>query len=264
MVSLRKLLLQEQNRLEEIMQKTEKRLLNAPPGTLYVSKKEKWLQYYHHLPGEKKERIYLPKTNMELIQKLAQKSYDEKVLKLVKARLAQIKRITKDYSEDEIEQIYLRESDKRKKLICPVEPTWEQQLENWMSEDYKGKAYKEGTPVILTEKGERGRSKSEKILADYFYRKEIPYKYERPLYLKGFGIIYPDFTFFSRKRNQEIYWEHDGRMGDPVYVQNAILKIQAYEDNDIYPGERLILTYETEKTVLDTRKIEKLVERYLL
>ena len=185
-------------------------------------------------------------------------------MKLVKARLAQIKRITKDYSEDEIEQIYLRESDKRKNLICPAEPTWEQQLENWMSEEYKGKAYKEGIPVILTEKGERVRSKSEKILADYFYRKNIPYKYERPLYLKGFGIIYPDFTFFSRKRNQEIYWEHDGRMGDPVYVQNAILKIQAYEDNDIYPGERLILTYETEKTVLDTRKIEKIVERYLL
>ena len=53
-------------------------------------------------------------------------------------------------------------------------------------------------------------------------------------------------------------------MDDPVYVQNAIRKIQAYEENDIYPGERLILTFETGKIVLDTRTIERLVCRYLL
>ena len=28
-------------------------------------------------------------------------------------------------------------------------------------------------------------------------------------------IVYPDFTFLSRKTKQEIYWEHDGRMDDP-------------------------------------------------
>ena len=41
-------------------------------------------------------------------------------------------------------------------------------------------------------------------------------------------------------------------------------KIQAYEENGIYPGERLILTFETEKTVLDIRMVKRLVERYLL
>ena len=51
---------------------------------------------------------------------------------------------------------------------------------------------------------------------------------------------------------------------EPVYAQNAVRKIQAYEENDIYPGERLILTFETEKIVLDTRMIESLVYRYLL
>ncbi len=37
-----------------------------------------------------------------------------------------------------------------------------------------------------------------------------------------------------------------------------------YVENNIYPGERLILTYETEKTVLNTKIIEKLAARYLL
>lgn len=117
--------------------------------------------------------------------------------------------------------------------------------------------------MILNERGERVRSKSEKILADFFYRNRIPYKYECPLHLKNFGMVYPDFTFLSAKTGQEIYWEHDGRMDDPVYAQSAVKKIYAYEENDIYPGERLILTYETEKTVLNMQIVERLVHKYL-
>ena len=73
----------------------------------------------------------------------------------------------------------------------------------WYEEEYHGKEFKEGVPVILTEKGERVRSKSEKIIADYFYRKNILYKYEKPLYLNGYGIVYPDFTLLSRKQERK-------------------------------------------------------------
>ena len=52
-------------------------------------------------------------------------------------------------------------------------------------------------------------------------------------------------------------------MDDPIYAKNAIKRIQIYEKNDIYPGERLILTYETSQIVLDFLLLEKLVERYL-
>ena len=157
----------------------------------------------------------------------------------------------------------MNECRERQRLIQPVEPTWEQQLREWMSKDYKGKEFREDTPVILTEQGERVRSKSEKILADYFTRKGIDYKYECPLHLKGYGVVYPDFTILSKKTRQEIYWEHDGRMDDPMYAQSAVRKIQAYEENDIYPGERLILTFETQKNILNTKMIEKMVCRYL-
>ena len=75
--------------------------------------------------------------------------------------------------------------------------------------------------------------------------------------------MHPDFTFLSPKTRQEIYWEHDGRMDEPAYAQQAVRKIQAYEENGIYPGERLILTFETEKCVLSTTMIEKLVTKYL-
>lgn len=158
----------------------------------------------------------------------------------------------------------MKEHPERRKLICPVEPSWDQQIQEWESGEYKRKEFREGTPVIMTDKGERVRSKSEKILADYFYRKGIPYKYECPLYLNGFGTVYPDFTFLSKKTGKEIYWEHDGKMDSPEYAENAVRKINAYEENDIFPGERLILTFETGKTILNTKRIEELVARYLI
>lgn len=149
-------------------------------------------------------------------------------------------------------------------LVMPIEPTWEQKLAQWDGETYQGKEFYEGTAVIITEKGERVRSKSEKILADYFYRNNIIYKYEKPLFLKGYGTVYPDFTFLSRKTGEEIYWEHEGMMDKSDYAKTAVKKLESYQKNGIYLGERLIATFETEQTLLNSQIIEQLVQKYLL
>lgn len=262
MKGLRKLLLEEKHRLENIIKETKERLQKAPEGKLRLSKSHNHVQYYC-CNGEKKFGEYIPKEKAELARKLAQKSYDEKVLQLSEKRVSQINRIIKDYVDDEVERVYQEEHIERRKLINPVELTWEQKVNEWKEKEYRGKDFQEGTPVLLTEKGERVRSKSEKIMADYFWRHGILYKYECPLYLKGVGMVYPDFTFLSDKTGEEIYWEHNGRADDPVYARNMVKKINAYENNGIFPGERLILTYETEQTVLNTGKIEQLVKKYL-
>lgn len=82
--------------------------------------------------------------------------------------------------------------------------------------------------------------------------------------MNGIGTIYPDFTFLSPKTGKEIYWEHNGKVDDPAYARKMVRKIQAYENNEIFQGERLILTYETEQTILNTSKIEQLVKHYLI
>ena len=91
--------------------------------------------------------------------------------------MQQIKNLSEVYRDDEIEMIYQKENIIRQRLILPVEMTWEQRMEQWISEKYEGKQFKESDPVIYSEKGERVRSKSEKILADYFFHKNIPYNY---------------------------------------------------------------------------------------
>lgn len=264
MTNLKTMLMQEQIRLEKILTKTKEQLKDVPPGTLRLTHAKESVQFYHHLPGGKSGGQYILRTNTELVRRLAQKSYDKKILKQAERRLNQIRRITRDYDEEEIEKIFWQEHKERQKLIQPAEPLWEQQLETWMAKNYEGKGFQKDSPMILTEQGERVRSKSEKILADCFYRHKIPYKYEHPLYLKGYGTVYPDFTFLSRKNKREIYWEHHGMMDDPSYAESTIQKIQAYERNDIYPGEQLILTFETGKLVLDMEIAEKLMQKYLL
>lgn len=263
MRGLKDMLLAEKARLEKIVQVTESRLKDAEEGSLRLSRSQNCTQFYY-CTEEHKKGVYLSKSKEGLIRRLAQKSYDEKVFRLAMKRLGQIERIVRDYEDDEIVNIYRKEHPERQKFVQPVEISWEQKFEKWKSEPYKGKEFYGENPVILTEQGERVRSKSEKIMADYFFRNGIEYKYECPLYLKGVGTIYPDFTFLSPKNGVEIYWEHQGRMDDPGYVQKAVRKILSYEKHGIFVGERLILTYETEQIILNTDKIEQLVRKYLV
>lgn len=261
MNGLKTMLLKEQKHLETIVNEVKRRQESVPDGHLRISKDRNHIRYYQCT--DEGNEIYIPRVEKQLPRQLAQKTYDLKVLKKAEPILKQIKKITKEYSDDEIEQIYRSMSKERQALVTPVEPTWEKKLAEWYLEEFEGKEFQEGTPVIYAENGERVRSKSEKILADLFYRKNILYKYEKPLYLKGYGIVYPDFTFLSEKTGQEIYWEHEGMMDKPEYARKAVHKIDSYQKNDIYIGERLILTFETEQSMLNSKIAEQLVERLL-
>ena len=262
MHGLRNMLVQEQARLEQMISKINEDQFSELDGYLRISNDKGKCRYYHCLND--RNGTYITGKNENLIKKLAQKTYNISVLKKAEHRLKQITKITKDYSDDEIENLYTSLHKDRMKLIVPVEQPWNQLVEKWHEQEYAGKEFKEGTPVILTERGERVRSKSEKMLADYFDKRRIAYKYEKPLYLKGHGTVYPDFTFLSPKTRQEIYWEHDGRMDDPDYARKAIRKIETYEKNGILPGKNLILTFETSQSILDMKVVEKLTKEYLI
>ncbi len=261
MNGLRELLLQEQKHLQRIIANVSESKIVTPEGRLRISVDHGVTRFYQCIDDRYGE--YIPRENIQLPRQLAQKTYNEKVLKTAEARTRHIARCLKDYNDDEIEQLFTSLHPERQKLITPVEPAFRQLQEQWYSEPYVGKAFKEGLPVILTERGERVRSKSEKILADFFYRNKILYKYEKPLNLSGYGIVYPDFTFFSKKLRKEIFWEHEGMMDKPEYAIKAVKKLNRYQLNGIMPGERLILTFETEQDVLNSKIVSDLLDRYL-
>ncbi|MCR5256184.1 MAG: hypothetical protein K6D96_09710 [Acetatifactor sp.] len=262
MHGLKQMLLNEQKYLENILTQLEKKSSNTlPQGCLRISVDGKRTRYYQCIND--RYGTYIPKGNLELARQLAQKTYYNSVKEKAASRLKLISKCLIDYSDDEIEQLYESLHSKRQALITPLEPTAEQLEKQWYEETYRSKEFHDVAPVILTEKGERVRSKSEKILADFFYRNNILYKYEKPLTLVGYGTVYPDFTFFSKKLRKEIYWEHEGMMDKAEYARSAVKKINTYQTNGIYPGERLILTFETEQEILNSKIISELTDKYL-
>ena len=70
-----------------------------------LSKEQKSVQHYHHMYDNEKNGSYIPKAKKERIWTLAQKSYDERIVRLARKRLGQIGRILRDYDDDEIEKI---------------------------------------------------------------------------------------------------------------------------------------------------------------
>lgn len=261
MNGLKKILTEEKVRLDAIIQKAKEELQSVPEGYLRISRGKKKPRYYQCL--DNRNEVYISSKNEELPRQLAQKTYNCQVLKKAEVRLKQISKILEDYSDNEMEELYYSLGDERKKLITPIEPLWEQTVQQWLQMPYQGKEFLENTPVILTNRGMRVRSKSEKNIADYFDQHGVPYKYECPLYLEGYGIIYPDFTVMSSKTGKVVYWEHFGKMDDPTYARKTVKKINVYERNGFFQGEGLIMTYETEHSVLNVRTIERLVKQYL-
>ncbi len=268
MQGLKEMLEHEEARLHAIKQVVDDRLRDVPEGNLRITSNGKRPQFMHCIDDEnqkhsKKQGVYIKQENYKLAYRLAQKAYDQKIKRLVDKRLKQLGKLTTEYRDNEIEELYEQLHPIRKTLIKPVEIPWEQRLKEWKSIPYVGKPFESGTPEIYTKKGERVRSKSEKILADTFCDLGIEYKYECPIRLKGYGIVYPDFTFLRKRDCREIYWEHDGRMDDPQYAEKAIRKINSYIANDILPGDKLIITYETTGVVLNDRIIKLLIEKYI-
>ncbi len=235
---------------------------DAPEGKLRIGKSQGCVQYYHCTEETTHNGVYLPKSSLELAKQLAQKGYDEKTLKYAKTTYSQITKLLKNYQDEKLEQIFYNENTEKQKLIVPVEETYAQKLERWMEKPYSGKGFGVDDPIITTDKGLRVRSKSERFMANYFDSLGFRYKYECPLILKPYGTIYPDFTFLSRRTGEEIYWEHEGMMDNPEYAKNAVKKIELYAQNGIFPGEKLILTFETSTQVLDKKILETLVQRY--
>lgn len=198
-----------------------------------------------------------------MVQKLAQKDYDEKILSSINKELYALDKYMMLEPEISAEEIYENLQEERRKLIIPIVESREEFIFNWEKMEYVSKAFDAFAPILYTAKGERVRSKSEVIIADSLNREGVPYRYECPLYVEGWGTVHPDFTVLNVKERKEIYWEHLGMMDDMEYAEKSIEKLNIYALNNILPGINLILTYETGKVPLNQKIVQLMIEKYL-
>ena len=263
MEEVRKVLEERKIQLMQLKKMKEKALQNVPKGALRICCNGNRTQYYHRKERKDRRGVYLPEKEKDLAGILAQKEYDQKVLHAVEKELRVIEKCLAGYPVTDAEVIYEKLHEERKKLVLPIRESEEQFVRNWEAVVYQGKGFEENAPEFYTAKNERVRSKSEWIIADFLKREGIPYRYEYPMYLNGMGQVYPDFTVLNVKSRKELYWEHLGMMDDVAYMERALQKIAAYEQNGIYLGESLILTYETGKSPLSQKLVMNKIEHYL-
>ena len=263
MEQLKKSLEEREKVLLQLKKEKEKALAKAPSGTLRVCAGGNRTQYYHRIDPKDFNGVYIKEKDVHIAQSLAQKDYYKKVLHSIKKEMGSIKKYLSEYPETTPEQIYDKLHNARKQLVKPILESDEQYISRWENIIYEGKKFYENTPEFFTLKGERVRSKSELIIADLLNKEAIPYRYEYPIQLKGIGKIYPDFTVLNVNKRKELYWEHLGMMDEPNYVERALQKITYYEQNGIFPGENLILTYETKKTTLNQKIVSLIIQQHL-
>lgn len=252
-------------KLENLMKMIDKFQSHAPQGCLKFQNKGENTYFYQQYMDESKnkwDRKYIKKENISLAKELAQKQYYTAIKPVLEKSLNALKSFIKQYQPEEIEKIYDNLSPERKNLITPLYDNREERIRKWNEEIYeKNNAYSENLK-FETEQGEVVRSKSEVIIANILYqhRKDILYKYERPISVVVDGrkkIIYPDFTILNIHTGKITYWEHAGRMDDPNYANDFVKKVNTYIANNLLPGKDVVFTYESSANPLEIRVIKK-------
>ena len=250
--------------LEQQIDKVYERLKKAPPGALRIIKKWNKHQYYHRENTNDSQGKYIPEKDRPLAVRLAQKDYDNKLLKVLENQQKAIENFIKDYDPDAAQQVYEKLSDQRKALVTPEYLSDEEFIQQWMSQPYTRLGFKEEDQEFYTAKGERVRSKSEILIADALGRHNIPYLCEFPVYNHGVLFAAPDFKCLNVRLRKEYYWEHLGKLGDEDYARRNVRKMDKYSLADDFDESRLILTFETDSQPLNTKVIEEKIRKYLL
>ena len=234
----------------------EKKLKEFPEGRLSVKHRKNVCHFYRE--GLVSGVEYLNKDNSDLIEKLVQKNYLEKVLKAAKQECTALQKALNIYPVTVAEEVYDTLAPDRKALAKPIILSDKEFAKRWLATPYKRKTIKKGITTFKTLKGDKVRSKSEVIIADRLWANGIPYKYECPL-IAGGEIIHPDVTILRMSDRKIVYHEHCGRMDDPGYTEDMVNRNNLYAKERIYNGDRLFYSFESSTTPLNTEYIDDFI-----
>jgi len=238
---------------------------NTPAGHLRIEQKNggRRIQFYHCTSTASPRGAYIPGSQAALARGLAQKDYDQKLIKLLQRELSILDKLLKN-PDTKITELYTKLCKARQRLITPVTLTDMQYIEAWQKVKWQGRPFAAESPVLTTIRGERVRSKSEVLIADALARLNIPYRYEYPLELKNHRSFHPDFLCLNVRTRKEYLWEHFGMMDDPEYAEKSVGKLKVFSENNIHPGRNLIITMETKNCPLSPIQIERLIKNFLI
>ncbi|MBP5314723.1 MAG: hypothetical protein J6Y87_02510 [Muribaculaceae bacterium] len=256
--------LQEQTDIyQNTLNNLTKKLRNAPKETLRVQPHKKSFQYYIVTQKGDTKGSYLPRKEIRKAKAIAQRDYNEAAAAIIKKQLAAIDTFLRAYQPNALDQAFTGLHPGRRALVAPVREPDDDFAARWRHLPYTGKPFEINAPEFFTASGVRVRSKSEVIIADALDRAGIPFRYEYPTSVKGWGTLYPDFTCLRPSTREEVIWEHFGLMGDPDYAENAVQKITHYAANGYILGKNFIATFESGSTPLNLKQTQTYIKALL-
>ena len=254
--------LKELNSLIKLSNKNIAKYKDTPAGHIHLSNCYGNAQYYY-IDKTHGIRKYMGAEESKTVKKLIQRDYELAVNKKLIDLQKRLDKFLNVYDIDEINKIYTKLLDGRKRFVKPIIDTDDVFAARWMT-DHPGmqNSYPE-KGMYQTNRGEMVRSKSEKIIADALDKYKIPYQYE-PILELGYNTVYPDFAALNLRTRKTLYWEHLGIVSDMEYATKNFIKIQNYEKNGYLLGKDLITTMESTDLPIDIKLVEQKIKEFLL
>lgn len=138
-------------------------------------------------------------------------------------------------------------------------------IDRWSKDEYKKNPFPlDPSKSYTTERGEVVRSKNELLCVNFVYSCGLSYRADAEIKVKCGKSRYPDLIILNPKNLREEYHEIMGRMSDPDYVDENIIKIREYEATGFRLGERLHIYFESEKTPFDFEYFKSEIRRLYL
>ena len=258
---------------EQRIEKLSARLQGYPEGTYHCYRNTRGNNYIGYVTGADHKRTYIPKSNGQFEQRMAEKAALEAELQDTLAEYMACKEYLKALEENPadnlqhvmdnegIRRVLLNEKSGRKKSGAKTKQP-EDELLQWMQEPYQKNTKYQETLTVPTITGEMVRSKSEAMCVQLLYDLKIPFRYEQAHVLSGIEY-FPDFTVL-RPRDRRIFLvELFGMMDDRVYIGHAYSKLRIYADNGFIPEKNLLCFFETNENPLDISYVKKTFEHFL-
>lgn len=251
-------------------------LKGLPEGKVYVKKKRKTNQFYKITPDGDRNGKYIKAGERDVAESLVKREYNEKCLKEIEKEIRALEKMLKTCNSENLENVISKLAPVKQTMVMPLVLPREDFIKQWEEEKQQlkekmwsmvMKSYDESMDDeegVFTEKDEKVRSKSEKIIADKLNLMGIPYIYELPLHLDGLGYIKPDFTALNPDTREECIWEHFEMMENPEYASKAMNKLNVYARNGYTVGDNLIITMEGQSQPLNTRNLDKVIRKNLM
>ncbi|MEY8369128.1 hypothetical protein AALA24_10200 [Anaerovoracaceae bacterium 42-11] len=246
---------QYQDNLAELYRKE---LRNLPEGKLSVNIVKGNPYYFRLLNGEKR---YLGNRENEVVQALQKRYFLEESLKRIASNREVLQHLEKQYCPTGAQDLLAQAPKAYRQMPLERFELNEMNFSGWGSKDYeRNQKYPEHL-VHRTLKGDFVRSKSEAIISNLLFTKNIEYRYEELITVHG-RVIAPDFRIAVKSENRIKLFDHFGMIGKPDYLKDAMWKIKFYLENGFKPWEDIIFTFEDAKGNINTQLIDQIIEQF--